>query len=181
MKFTFQPLTMKDLSHLHHWFQEPIIRQFYARNTVWSLDDIKQKYQPRIIGAENIPSFIIEINNQPSGFIQYYCLQEHPHPEGIEGDTNPLFKKYLPNEMAGIDVFIADDENRSKGLGVQIINQFIATFLMGYQLIVVDPERNNLQAIRCYEKSGFKKTDFSSDEHYLLLMRETKQRHQYDL
>ena len=76
MNLAFRPLTMNDLSLLHHWFQEPVIRQLYARNQVWSLDDMKQKYQPRIIGEENIPSFIIEINNQPSGFIQYYCLQE---------------------------------------------------------------------------------------------------------
>lgn len=159
MKITFQPLTMKDLSYLHRWFQEPVIWQLYGRDQEWSLDKIIQKYQPRIIGEENIPSFIIEINNQPSGFIQYYCLQEHL-PEGIGENYNRLFEKHSPNEIAGIDVFIA-------------------TFLTDYRIIVVDPERNNLHAIRCYEKAGFKKTDFSSDKHHLLLTKKRQNRSHY--
>ena len=55
-----------------------------------------------------------------------------------------------------------------------IINQFIVEFLMRYPLIVVDPESNNTQAIRCYEKSGFEKTDFSSNKHYVLLIKKTE-------
>lgn len=172
MKLSFKPLAIEDLDQLHHWFQEPTIQLLYARNQVWSLDDILHKYQPRINGTENVPSFIIEIESHPIGFIQYYCLKDYL-PEGVIRDINPLFEQYHPGEMAGIDVLIAEDKNRGKGLGTQIINQFIATFLMHYRLIVVDPERSNVQAIRCYEKAGFRKTDFSSDERHLLLIKET--------
>lgn len=173
MKLSFKPLTMDNLEHLHHWFQNPAIKQLYARNKTWSFNDIIHKYQPRIAGIENIPSFIIEINSLPIGFIQYYCLQEHL-PEGIKDINNGLFEQYRPSEIAGIDLFIAEDINRSKGYGSRIINQFISEFLISYRLIVVDPERSNLQAIRCYEKSGFTITTFSSDEAYLLLIKETE-------
>lgn len=172
MKISFKSLAIDNLKQLHQWFQEPVIKQLYAKNQTWSLKDVIHKYQPRINGKENIPSFIIEIDNQSLGFIQYYNLQEHL-PDGIECN-NPLFKNHLPSDIAGIDIFIAEQKNRSKGLGAQIINQFISEFLMRYRLIVVDPERNNPQAIRCYEKSGFIATEFSSDETHLLLMKKTK-------
>lgn len=173
MRLYFKPLTMEDLEHAYHWFQEPLIQQRYARNQVWSLDDVLHKYQPRISGTENIPSFIIEIENHPVGFIQYYCLKEYL-PEGVLRDDNPLFEKYSSGAMVGIDMLIAEEKNRGRGLGVHIINQFVLEFLMRYQLIIVDPEKNNLQAIRCYEKADFKKTDFSSNESYLLLVKEIK-------
>lgn len=172
MKLSFKPLTMENLEHLHHWFQDPVIKQLYARNQTWSLNDIINKYQPRIAGLENTPSFIIKMENHLIGFIQYYHLQEGSLPEGVNDFRNPLFDKYHPSEIAGIDLFIAENINRSKGYGSRIINQFISEFLISYRLIVVDPERNNLQAIRCYEKSGFAMTTFSSDEAHLLLIKE---------
>ena len=171
MQLSFKPLTVEDLTHLHNWFQEPVIKQHYAKNKSWSFNDLLNKYHPRIIGTENIPSFIIELDTHPIGFIQYYCLQEH-FPECIKDDINPLFDNYSTNKIVGIDLFIAYNKNRGKGLGVQIINQFIREFLMQYKLIVVDPEKNNLQAIRCYEKSGFKLTTFSADDSHILLIKD---------
>lgn len=171
MTLSFKPLAVKDLEQLHYWFQEPVIKKLYARNQTWSLDDINHKYQPRINGEENIPSFIIELDRHITiGFIQYYSLQEYL-PEGIERHNNPLFKILHSSEIAGIDMFIAEHTNRGQGLGPQIINQFITEFLMNFKLIVVDPDKNNLPAICCYEKSGFEKTDYSTDIHHLLMAR----------
>jgi aminoglycoside 6'-N-acetyltransferase len=104
------------------------------------------------------------------GFIQYYCLDAHL-PEGITRDS-PLFKKYLSHEMAGMDLFIADNDNRGKGLGIQIIHQFITQFLGCYKAVVIDPERQNEQAIRCYKKSGFEMTNFSTDKTHCILILE---------
>jgi aminoglycoside 6'-N-acetyltransferase len=165
----FNPLNEHHIELLYHWFQEPTINQLYACSETWSLNDINRKYLPRIQGKENIPSFIVYLHDQPIGFIQYYCLTEH-FPEGIQ-DDNPLFRHYSANKIAGIDMFIAKSQHRGKGIGEKIINKFIATFLMSYYLIVVDPERNNTQAIKCYIKAGFEKSDFSVNEHHLLLTR----------
>ena len=170
MKFNFRPLTFEDLPQLHRWFQEPMIRQLYAKNQSYSLEDMIQKYKPRLANLDHIPSFIIEYEQQDMGFIQYYCLDAHL-PEGITRD-NPLFKKYLSHEMAGMDLFIADNDNRGKGLGIQIIHQFITEFLSNYKAIVIDPERQNEQAIRCYKKSGFEITNFSTDKTHCILILE---------
>lgn len=74
--------------------------------------------------------------------------------------------------MVGMDLFIADNHNRGKGLGIQIIHQFITEFLSNYKAMVIDPERQNEQAIRCYKKSGFQMTNFSTDKHHCILILE---------
>ena len=86
----FKPLHEDDLQLLYQWFQEPTINQLYARDQAWSLKDIENKYLPRLIGHDNVPSFIIYSDHNPIGFIQYYCLSEH-YPEGIQKESS-LFK-----------------------------------------------------------------------------------------
>lgn len=139
------------------------------RVKTWSLKDIENKYLPRLTGHDNIPSFIIYSDNKPIGFIQYYCLSEH-YPEGIQKES-VLFKSYQPNQIAGIDLFIATPENRGQGLGVVIINQFINEFLSLFRLVVGDPNPDNIQAIRCYKKSGFEESNYSEALDYLLMIR----------
>lgn len=96
----FKPLQENDLILLYQWFQEPLINQLYARNKAWSLEEISAKYLPRIQSQEKIPSFIVYKDNNPIGYIQYYCLADYL-PEGIS-TYNPLFKEYYPEELAGI-------------------------------------------------------------------------------
>lgn len=170
----FKPLHQDDLQLLYQWFQEPTINLLYARRQTWSLKDIENKYLPRLTGHDNVPSFIIYSNNKPIGFIQYYCLSEH-YPEGIQKESS-LFKNYQPNQIAGIDLFIATHENRGQGLGGDIINQFINEFLSNFCLIVVDPYHDNIQAIRCYKKSGFEHSDYSDDLTYCLMIKSIEKR-----
>ena len=155
---------------LYDWFQEPTVKQWYARGTSWSVEDIKQKYLPRVQGKDNIPSFIIYKDEHPIGFIQYYWLTEH-YPEGIQDANHLLFKQYHPNELVGIDLFLADQNNRGRGLGVRILSYFIQGLPPNIRTIIVDPDATNHQAIRCYEKAGFERTDYSEDENYLLLLK----------
>ena len=165
----FKPLSQNDMTLLYDWFQEPTIKQWYARGTSWSFENINQKYLPRVQGKDNIPSFIIYEDERSIGFIQYYWLTEH-YPEGIRDNNHLLFNAYQPNEMVGIDLFLADKNNRGRGLGTRILNDFIRDLPRNVRAILVDPDATNHQAIRCYEKAGFKRTDYSEDENYLLLL-----------
>ena len=91
-------------------------------------------------------------------------------PEGIKGLENPLFQQYNVKDIVGIDLFIAEEKGRGKGLGVELIGQFINEFLTEFKAIIVDPNVSNQQAIRCYEKAGFKKTDLSQDSNHLIML-----------
>ena len=77
----FKPLQEVDLRVLYEWFQEPTINQLYARSQSWSFKDIESKYLPRLIGQDNVPSFIMHLDNKAVGFIQYYRLSEHCYPQ----------------------------------------------------------------------------------------------------
>lgn len=167
----FKPLCEADIKLLHHWFQEPIINQWYARNKYWSLDELNQKYLPRIQGKDNVPSFIIYNNNHPIGFIQYYCLSEH-FPEGIRDFNHPIFKSYQSKELVGIDLFLAEQENRGKGLAKQVLKCFMSKLPLNTRAILVDPDSNNHQAIRFYIKAGFQATHYSDNKSYLLLIKQ---------
>lgn len=166
----FKPLEKDDLVLIYQWFQEPLIKQHYARDKIWSLEEITTKYLPRIQSQEKIPSFIVFNNNDPIGFIQYYCLTDYL-PEGISTYNSPLFKEYFPDELVGIDLFIANASDRGKSLGKTIITRFIVEFLIDYKAVVVDPEMTNISAIRCYEKSGFMPSNASENENYLIMIK----------
>jgi len=55
-----------------------------------------------------------------------------------------------------------------------IINQFINEFLSDFHLVVVDPNHDNIRAIRCFEKSGFEQSDYSENPGYVIMLKYTK-------
>ena len=168
--FLFKSLCENDFDLLYHWLQEPVINQWYARGKSWTFEDLKQKYLPRIKGKDNVPSFIIYKKERPIGFIQYYCLTDHL-PEGIQDFNHSLFKSYQANELVGLDLFVADQDNRGKGWGRQILNCFMLKLPTTTKAVIVDPESNNHRAIRCYLNTGFQPTNYSEDKTYTLLIK----------
>lgn len=68
----FKQLQQNDFQLLHEWFKEPTINSLYAEGKTWSIKSIENKYFPRILALDKVPSFIIYSNNKAIGFIQYY-------------------------------------------------------------------------------------------------------------
>jgi ribosomal protein S18 acetylase RimI-like enzyme len=167
---SFKSLAVEHLSLMYEWFQEPTVKKCYAQNRNFSLQDIKEKYSPRIDGKDKTPSYIIHIGEHAIGFIQYYCLMDHL-PSGVIDQSNRLFELEKGEKLSGMDLFIADKEYRGNGLGQMIIEEFMEEFLnKKFNRIIVDPVLDNKAAIHCYEKSGFIKTDYSNDKNFLLMI-----------
>src|SRR3990167_9099177 len=100
-------MNANDLKLLHQWFQIPHVLRWYARNEKYTFEMIQEKYLPRINDA-TIPSFIICDHDKPVGYIQFYHVTEHL-PEGVANYNHPVFNDFKPNEIVGIDLFIADE------------------------------------------------------------------------
>lgn len=81
----------------------------------------------------------IEVDGNVAGLIQF---SEEPEP------------KY---RHATIDLFL-DPALHGRGIGTEAVRRVIRLLVdeRGHHRITIDPARDNLAAIRCYEKAGFK-------------------------
>lgn len=153
----FKLLTENDLTLLCEWFQKPHVKQWYARGESYTLEMIREKYLPRILNPQTIPNFIVYADNTPIGYIQLYCTKDSL-PDGVTDYTHPLFNNIKPNEIAGVDLFIADENYLKKGYATLTLTNFIKEYVQGkFTLLVTDPLKINVNAIQFFKKNGFKK------------------------
>lgn len=147
-KIDFRPLTEADLPLLLEWLNRPHLQEWW-RSEETSLEEVREKYLPRIAGDDAARPFLAYLDGKPIGYIQYYLAHA--------GDPN-----WWPDEpgpgVLGIDQFLADGEALGQGLGTAMISQFSGLLMEmpGVTEIRVDPRPDNLRAIRCYTKVGFR-------------------------
>jgi aminoglycoside 6'-N-acetyltransferase len=109
--------------------------------------------------------------SDPVGYIQLYRVSDS-FPDSVESYDHPLFANCSPQDMAGIDMFIAEEEYLSKGYSTLALGNIIDEHVKGkFSLLVVDPLKTNKHAIQFFERNGFNKlTDFQSQSMHELLV-----------
>ncbi len=147
MQITFKPMTEEHLELMTNWLNRAHLQKWWRKGLI-DIDEVRQKYLPRIYGKDNAHPFLFFLNKEPLGFIQYYSVSD--------GDPNWWPDKPGPGVL-GIDQFIADEENLNRGTGTLMIIRFILLLMKDKSVreIRVDPNPDNARAIRCYEKVGF--------------------------
>lgn len=140
---TFKALQQKDHELLKSWFDKPHIKKWWYLTN----EELKQEYNSDTI--EEVFPFIVEIKNRRVAFIQYYYANKAG--EGWWPDETE-------NGTVGIDLFIAEENNLNQGWGSMILREFICKIFDNplHTKIILDVNPKNYQAIRCYEKVGFK-------------------------
>ncbi len=128
-----------DLARLLEILREPDVARHWSqpdddfdRSELLSGDDAD--------GAECISTFVISLNNKIIGWIAGW---------------EKLHRDY---RHAGIDLFVSTQYQR-RGFGTEAI-ALVCRFLFeerGHHRITIDPAADNVQAIRAYEKVGFKR------------------------
>ncbi len=154
----FTPLQPIHFPLLLKWINMDHVSRWWRENRHWSLEDITQKYETyckgyKVIGTLTKPiyAFIIEVQSQPLGFIQYYNAYDFPREDG----TIP---QELPENLAALDFYIGEPEFIGKGLSPLILNTFLNDYVkVEFNTCFVDPDRANKRAIRAYEKAGFQR------------------------
>lgn len=168
-EINFKKINENDLKLLHQWFQIPHVLKWYAREKIYTFKEIQGKYLPRIDDA-TIPSYIIYDQGKPVGYIQFYQVKYH-FPEGIKNDRHPLFDDFKADELAGIDLFIADENYLRTGFSSNALKAFIDKYMKGnFQAVLVDPIKSNTTAVKFFEKNGFEHI-LSQDEQYHLMIK----------
>jgi aminoglycoside 6'-N-acetyltransferase len=169
----FRKLELTDIELIYNWFKKPEINKWYARGKSWDYEEIENKYLPRIIGSENIPSFIIEFDDIQIGFIQYYPLTAFL-PDGFSIEQAGQYQIDL-NKAAGMDLFIGEPLLLGKGYGPKALYKFLESIVFKkFDVVFVDPESINIRAIKAYTKCGFKPLDenHQSKVHLMILYKE---------
>ncbi|MDX1671437.1 MAG: GNAT family N-acetyltransferase [Balneolaceae bacterium] len=145
----FHPLGETDLPMLCNWLNRQHLQSWWRSGKI-CIEEVRNKYLPRIAAEDYARPFIAHLNSRPVGYIQYYRVAAE------ESDWWP--DKPGPC-VVGIDLFLADESNLDQELGTEMVTQFVKWLFNdpNIQEIRIDTNPNNKRAIRCNEKAGFKK------------------------
>lgn len=146
--FDFRPLSIADMPLLHEWINRPHVAEWW--DSPVTLDDVRVDFVSCLSDDSDTQVFIAHLDGRAIGFIQSYVTAR-------SGDG------WWPNEtdpgVRGIDQFLADETALNQGLGTAMVRAFVAQLFADPAVtrIQTDPSPANARAIRCYEKSGFRR------------------------
>ncbi len=162
-------MTDNDYGLMAKWLSTKEVLEYYGDiNSPFTIEKVKEKYEPRVRGDSPVFPFIVELDNTPIGFMQHYKLQ-------VEDQKEFGYIEHLM--IYGIDQFIGIPKLFNKGYGTIMVSKFIDFIIKNTDadVIILDPEISNERAIRCYEKCGFSKVKKINNENcYLMELKVTK-------
>jgi aminoglycoside 6'-N-acetyltransferase len=132
-KVTLRPPTREDVAELAR------IRDTEQVHRWWRGGDDMVAAVEEDLAQPGVDTFVIEHENRVAGAIQW------------QAETEP---DYL---HASIDIYL-DPDVHSRGLGSDAIRALARHLIndLGHHRLVIDPAADNVAAIRCYTKVGFK-------------------------
>jgi len=150
----FRPLAESDMVLMHRWLNNPEVARWYGlafeNRTYPTLDEVRQHYAPNIRGEEPTHCYVIVSARELVGHIQSYRIGDHPgYARALDFDENAF----------GIDLFIGEDSARGGGMGCAVLRRFLEDEVfarVGAETALIAPNPENLRAVRCYEKAGFR-------------------------
>lgn len=170
MNITFKPLCEADFPLLLKWLEAPHVKAWWDQDIKWTLALIQEKYANYVKGyklengvRKSISAHIIYVDMTPIGYIQIYNAYDFPCSKLLTG---------LPVSLAAFDVLIGEINYLKQNIGSRSIIQFLKEYACSYTHVFADPDKNNLSAIRAYEKAGFKKIKEQADTGEIWMIRE---------
>lgn len=157
----FKPLSTLHFPLLLKWLEKLHVKKWLDPDILWTRELIEKIYTPYTKGhkiltlkdnttiKKPIHGFIIEHNEKPIGYIQYYNKHDFPSHHGYESAS-------LPESVAGLDIFIGEENKLGQGIGTSAIKLFIDEHVFKhYRYAFSDLEYENISAVRAFEKAGF--------------------------
>lgn len=139
--YSFRPVTSADLKLIRRWLARPHVAAWWGD----AEEEIAQIGEH--MDSISVEPLIVELDGRPIAYLQSY----DPHLE----DDHPYADQ--PFGTMGIDLTIGEPEMTGIGHGPAIIRQFVQElFDEGVPRVIIDPDPTNANAIRAYEKAGFK-------------------------
>ena len=127
---------------------ERVLEYVYGRDNRFDLARVVAKFGPKARGEDEVVPCILEYRDIPVGYLQYYPVQDAAW---YQIDT--------VESVLAIDMYIGEPAHWDRGIGTKALRMLMGYLFseLGANRIVIDPHVANRRAVRCYEKSGFKK------------------------
>jgi aminoglycoside 6'-N-acetyltransferase len=142
-------MTPDDLGVMHAWLQRAHVRRWWSKRETF--DEVVAHYLPAIEGRKPTDLYLIMLGERRVGFIQTYLVADYPrYANRIE----------VGDDIAGVDLFIADEALTGKGIGSEALRAFVRDVIFARPetiACVADPDVRNTVSIRAFEKAGFRK------------------------
>ena len=148
-EIAFRLLGRDDLGLMHEWLQREHVRRWWDEHE--SYEDVARHYLPAIEGRRPVDLYLILLDGRPVGFIQAYLVADHPEFAALIG---------LGAGVAGLDLFIGEEELIGKGLGSGVLRAFVHDVVFAEPATtacIADPDVRNVASIRAFEKAGFRR------------------------
>ena len=134
---------------MHDWLQREHVRRWWDEHV--SYEDVAEHYLPSIEGRRPVDLYLILLDGRPVGFIQRYLVADHPDFAARIG---------LGAGVAGVDLFLGEEELTGKGLGSEVLRRFVSDVVFaepGTTACIADPDLRNAASLRAFEKAGFRR------------------------
>jgi AacA4 family aminoglycoside N(6')-acetyltransferase len=148
---TLRLMTEQDIPMLHDWLNRPHIVQWWGgEEKRLTLEQTAAQYMPSVMAQDRVTPYIAMLGDQPIGYAQSYV---------VLGSGDGWWEEETDPGVRGIDQSLADAQLLGKGLGTQMVSALVSLLFSDPAVtkIRTDPAPNNLRAIRCYEKAGFRR------------------------
>ncbi len=136
------------------WLSTPEVLDYYeGRNNSYDYNKIVNKFAPRVQGIQKVIPCIIQIDEMPVGFIQFYKTNARDY------EINHVLIIDEKTVFCSLDIIIGEVSFWNKGIGTKVISGMIKYIFESQNVdaIYIDPQTWNKRAIRTYEKAGFRK------------------------
>ena len=133
---SLRPLLSNDVEQVVSWLMSSRIKPFW--DTHLSQKELKSKFLNKSLNHSN-NCFIMVVDSKSIGYLQWYSIEDN---------------------SIGIDLFIGEESYLHKGYATYFIKNIQLYIDAPYlKFIVVDPQENNLSAIKAFTRMGFKKKE----------------------
>lgn len=176
-EISFKPLVYGHLPTLQQWLESPHVKAYWDRDIDWTDQLILDKYGTYIEGYKMVDgiklpleAFIIYLGSLPIGYLQLYDARLFPRDNY---DLNHLLSKtsFGKSKMAAIDIFLGDVNVIGKGIGSFAMRRFLDEHVWKcFECCLVDPDKDNIRAIKAYEKAGFVSTQDTPNDKSVIMV-----------
>jgi aminoglycoside 6'-N-acetyltransferase len=155
-EYRFRLFDRVDLAMVEQWLQTPEVLRWWG--------DPSHELALLAEDLENhlMDQWIVEFEGEPFAYAQSYCVHSWPQKH----------LEHFPEAARAIDAFIGIPDMLGKGHGGRFLRKLAMMLVeQGAPLVVIDPDADNLRALRVYSHAGFRAEGIvQADEGLVALM-----------